>query len=69
MDLLNNMTQVDVSVEALNFVFDVYNDCAFDYDMPVYVQGNFNSQLKKIVPSVKAMVKTTHFFFIDMQSI
>ncbi|KAG1468335.1 hypothetical protein G6F56_003891 [Rhizopus delemar] len=58
MDLLNNMTQVDVSVEALNFVFDVYNDCAFDYDMPVYVQGNFNSQLKKIVPSVKAMVKS-----------
>ncbi|KAG1051768.1 hypothetical protein G6F43_006048 [Rhizopus delemar] len=62
MDVLSNIathkTQVDVAVEALNFMFDVYNDCAFDYDTPVYVQGNFNRQLKQILPSVKAMVKS-----------
>ncbi|KAI8094205.1 armadillo-type protein [Thamnidium elegans] len=63
MEVLGNIgshkTQPDVAVEALNLVFDVYSDCAFDYDMPVYVQGKFNNQLKQILPSVKAMVKST----------
>lgn len=60
MDVLSNIgshkTQPDVAVEALNFIFDVYSDCAFDYDLPVYVQGKFNNQLKQILPAVKAMV-------------
>ncbi|KAI9247342.1 armadillo-type protein [Sporodiniella umbellata] len=54
----NRSTPNEVSAEALNFIFDVYNDCAFDYDLPVYVQGDFNNQLKKLVPSVKVMVKS-----------
>lgn len=62
MDILGKIgsreTQPDVAVEALNFVFDVYSDCAFDYDAPVYVQGKFNNQLKQILPSVKALVKS-----------
>lgn len=60
MEVLSNITaqktQQDVAVEALNFVFDVYSDCAFDYDGPVFVQGNFNSQLKKILPAFRSMV-------------
>lgn len=64
MEVLGNIgshkTQPDVAVEALNLVFDVYSDCAFDYDTPVYVQGKFNNQLKQLLPSVKAMVS---FFF------
>ncbi|GAA5801878.1 hypothetical protein HPULCUR_007335 [Helicostylum pulchrum] len=63
MEVLGNIgshkTQPDVAVEALNLVFDVYSDCAFDYDTPVYVQGKFNNQLKQLLPSVKAMVKST----------
>lgn len=60
MDILGKIasreTHPDVAVEALNFVFDVYSDCAFDYDAPVYVQGKFNNQLKQILPSVKGLV-------------
>lgn len=60
MEVLSNIgsqkTRPDVAVEALNFIFDVYSDCAFDYDAPVYVQGKFNQQLKQILPAVKAMV-------------
>ncbi|CAO3613695.1 unnamed protein product [Mucor fragilis] len=63
MEVLGNIgsqtTRPDVAVEALNFIFDVYSDCAFDYDAPVYVQGKFNQQLKQILPAVKAMVKAT----------
>ncbi|KAI9364803.1 armadillo-type protein [Pilaira anomala] len=62
MEVLGNIgshkTQPDVAVEALNLVFDVYSDCAFDYDAPVYVQGKFNNQLKQILPAFKSMVKT-----------
>ncbi|KAI8644157.1 armadillo-type protein [Parasitella parasitica] len=62
MDILSNIgshkTKPDVAVEALNFIFDVYSDCAFDYDAPVYVQGKFNNQLKQILPAVKTMVKS-----------
>jgi hypothetical protein len=60
MDVLGNIgshkTQPDVAVEALNFVFDVYSDCAFDYDTPVYIQGKFNNQLKQFLPAFRTLV-------------
>ncbi|KAI8372651.1 armadillo-type protein [Choanephora cucurbitarum] len=63
MDILSNIptqkTKTDVAVEALNFMFDVYSDCAFDYDQPVFVQGKFNQQLKQILPAFRSMVKST----------
>ncbi|KAI8090914.1 armadillo-type protein [Gilbertella persicaria] len=63
MNVLSNInthtTKPDVAVEALNFMFDVYSDCAFDYDEPVFVQGKFNYQLKQIVPAFRSMVKST----------
>lgn len=66
MEVLSNIsthqTQPDVAVEALNFVFDVYSDCAFDYDTPVYVQGKFNNQLKQVLPAVKAMVSEANIY-------
>ncbi|KAI8975665.1 armadillo-type protein [Mycotypha africana] len=62
MDLLGNLcsqrSQVDVVVEALNVIYDTYSDCAFDYDEPVYVQGNFNNRLKQLLPLFKSMVKS-----------
>ena len=61
MDILSNIptqkTKTDVAVEALNFMFDVYSDCAFDYDEPVFVQGKFNQQLKQILPAFRSMVR------------
>ncbi|ORE09803.1 ARM repeat-containing protein [Rhizopus microsporus var. microsporus] len=61
MNILNNIqsqkTTPDVAVEALNFMFDVYSDCSFDYDV-VYVQGQFNDQLKQLLPFIKSMVKS-----------
>ncbi|KAI7895572.1 armadillo-type protein [Mucor mucedo] len=63
MEVLGNIgsqkTGPEVAVEALNLVFDVYSDCNFDYDAPVYVQGKFNNQLKQILPAFRAMVKAT----------
>lgn len=49
-------TEASVMVEALNLLFDVYSDCAFDYDFPVFVQGGFLNVLKQVVPRVRSMV-------------
>ncbi|RCH80215.1 hypothetical protein CU098_001736, partial [Rhizopus stolonifer] len=46
-----------VIVEALNLVYDVYSDCAFDYDYPVFIQGDFLNALRQAVSSVRSMVK------------
>jgi hypothetical protein len=54
--LSDKSTPPSVIVEALNLIFDVYSDAAFDYDLPVFVQGNFLNGLKQILPSVRSMV-------------
>lgn len=46
-----------VVVEALNFMFDVYSDCAFDYDLPVFIECGFLNGLKQVLPSVRSMVR------------
>ncbi|KAG0297160.1 hypothetical protein BGZ96_007521 [Linnemannia gamsii] len=56
-NLLNNKPSTDACVEALNAIFDIYADAEFDYDLPVYVQGNFNQELKGMVKMVKFMVR------------
>ncbi|KAI8987049.1 armadillo-type protein [Pilobolus umbonatus] len=48
-----------VVVEALDFMFDVYSDSAFDYDYPVFVQGGYLNSLKQILPHVRSLVKGT----------
>ncbi|KAG0166448.1 hypothetical protein DFQ28_007283 [Apophysomyces sp. BC1034] len=62
MEILRNVrshqTKAEAAVEALNLIYDVYSDCAFDYDEPVFIQGNFLSELRQILPSVRSMVKS-----------
>ncbi|KAI8883817.1 ARM repeat-containing protein [Backusella circina FSU 941] len=51
-------TSAAVTVEALNDIFDVYSDCEFDYDLPVFVQGGFLNILKQTFSSIRSMVKS-----------
>lgn len=44
-------------MEALNAIYDVYADSGFDYDMPVFVQGKFNQELKGMIKMVRFMVR------------
>ncbi|KAF9318150.1 hypothetical protein BG003_011710 [Podila horticola] len=57
MNLLKNSPSTDACVEALNAIYDIYADKDFDYDLPVYVQGNFNQELKGMIKMVKLMVR------------
>ncbi|KAF9151841.1 hypothetical protein BG015_006136 [Linnemannia schmuckeri] len=56
-NLLKNKPSTDACVEALNAIYDIYADAEFDYDLPVYVQGNFNQELKGMIKMVKFMVR------------
>ncbi|ORY78123.1 armadillo-type protein [Protomyces lactucae-debilis] len=42
-------------LEALDALFDIYADAAFDYDEPVFVQGDFCTHLERCVPRVKQL--------------
>lgn len=58
MNLLNDKaTKPAVAIEALNLLFDVYSDAAFDYDLPVFVQGAFLNNLKQVLPSIRSTVR------------
>ncbi|KAF9927084.1 hypothetical protein FBU30_003508 [Linnemannia zychae] len=56
-NVLKSKPSVDVCVEALNAIYDIYADAEFDYDLPVYVQGNFNQELKGMIKMIKFMVR------------
>ncbi|KAL2913553.1 hypothetical protein HK105_207013 [Polyrhizophydium stewartii] len=43
--------------EILNGIFDVYGDAAFDYDLPVFVQGGFLAQLQKLFPVLRTQFR------------
>ncbi|RKO89752.1 hypothetical protein BDK51DRAFT_33195, partial [Blyttiomyces helicus] len=56
-NLLETTSSVEIISEALNALYDVYADAAFDYDLPVFVQGGFLAKLKELLPPIKAKIK------------
>ncbi|KAF8951567.1 hypothetical protein BGZ46_003909 [Entomortierella lignicola] len=56
-NLLKNKPSTEACVEALNAIYDIYADAEFDYDLPVYVKGNFNQELSGLVKMVRFMVR------------
>lgn len=51
-------TDPDAALEAINAIFDIYGDAAFDYDEPVFVKGNFLKHLRDANVKLKTMKKT-----------
>ncbi|KAH6574956.1 hypothetical protein BASA62_002216 [Batrachochytrium salamandrivorans] len=47
----------EVLCEILNGIYDIYGDAAYDYDQPVFVQGEFLGQLQKLYPILRAQFK------------
>ncbi|KAH0547639.1 hypothetical protein FGG08_000128 [Glutinoglossum americanum] len=50
-------TPTDDAVEALNQLFDIYADKAFDYDEPVFWGNGLLSHLEAAIPNVRKMAK------------
>ncbi|KAJ3275017.1 hypothetical protein HDV01_001523 [Terramyces sp. JEL0728] len=57
MGQIKKANNVEILVELLNAVFDIYGD-NFDYNYPVYVKLSFNSILKSALPNIRVQVKS-----------
>jgi hypothetical protein len=54
---LKDGSSAEVFSESLNAIYDIYADEAFDYDLPVFVQGGFLNALKEVYPALRNKVK------------
>ncbi|KAI9598932.1 armadillo-type protein [Syncephalis fuscata] len=59
MTQLTNLPQTpsETAIEALNALYDIYDDAAHDYDAPVFVKGGYLEALRNIVPAVRQLTK------------
>lgn len=51
-------TKVADMVEALNSIFDIYADKAYDYDEPVFWRDGFHQHLQDVLPKAKKVAKS-----------
>ena len=50
-------SDTEVTVEALDAIFDIYGDKDYDYDEPVFRKGQFLRHLETSVPAVQKMLR------------
>lgn len=48
---------LEIPVECLNMIYDIFGDAEYDYDLPVFVEGNMLQRLREMEPAVKAYYK------------
>ena len=48
---------VEICIDSLNCLYDMFADKSYDYDYEVYVKSNYNSRLEKIIPNFKRLMK------------
>lgn len=59
-DSNNNLKQSkaqEIPIECINLIYDIFGDCNYDYDEPVFVQGNYLENLRNVEPKVKSLYK------------
>lgn len=50
-------TSSKIVIEILDLIYEIYGDAEFDYDEPVFVQGNYLQALQDLTPRIKHSVK------------
>ncbi|KAJ1722541.1 hypothetical protein LPJ53_003038 [Coemansia erecta] len=53
-----NDIDIEPIVEALDLIYDIYGDKAYDYDAPVFVQGNFLARLRQLYQPIRKLSKS-----------
>ncbi|KAJ2879384.1 hypothetical protein H4R27_005342 [Coemansia aciculifera] len=54
----SNSNDVEPIIEALDLIYDIYGDQAYDYDEPVFVRGDFLAKLRNCYLPMRKLVKT-----------
>lgn len=56
----NNLKEpkaIEIPVESLNLIYDIFGDAEYSYDLPVFVEGEYLRKLSELEPGVKACYK------------
>lgn len=48
---------LEVIIESLNAIYDIFGDKEFEYDYPIFVQHNYLTTLKDLEPKIKEFYK------------
>lgn len=48
---------MEIAMECLNLIYDIFGDAEFEYDLPVFVEGNYVERLTQMEPLVRACYK------------
>lgn len=48
---------IEIALESLNLIYDIFGDAEFEYDLPIFVQGNYIARLEELEPKVKTCYK------------
>lgn len=48
---------VEIVIESLNLIYDIFGDAEYAYDMPVFVQGGYLARLELLEPAVRSCCK------------
>lgn len=58
MDEISSQQDVDIVIEALNAIYDVYGDIAYEYDGPVFRAKGFLNRLQALRGRIRAATKS-----------
>lgn len=50
-------TAIEVGLESLNLIYDIFGDAEYPYDQPVFVEGDYISKLQNLEPLVRQCYK------------
>lgn len=50
-------TAIDLVLESINLIFEIFGDKSFPYDFDIYVKNDYNGKLKSMEPQVKDLYK------------
>ncbi|GEQ69169.1 hypothetical protein JCM33374_g2840 [Metschnikowia sp. JCM 33374] len=56
----NNLKEskaIDIPIECLNLIYDIFGDASYEYDLPVFVEQNYLQKLEALEPIVKTCYK------------
>ncbi|KAI5957091.1 hypothetical protein KGF54_000019 [Candida jiufengensis] len=54
---IKSVTNLEIIIESLNMIYDIFGDKEFDYDYEIFVQNDYLTILKNLEPKLKEIYK------------
>ncbi|RLV92349.1 Synchronized import protein 1 [Spathaspora sp. JA1] len=53
----SNLQMVEILIESLNLIYEIFGDSSFEYDLEIYVGENYSTRLSSYEPEIKQIYK------------